>query len=195
MNFLSHLYLSGDDTELLIGNYIADAVKGSEFKKYPEGVQRGILLHRSIDTFTDTHPVVDTSKQRLRPRYRKYAPVIVDIYYDHFLAVEWQRWHHQPLHDFSSAVYAILEQHRELLPFHSQRFLHYMRQYDILAAYSNIGGIQQVFNGMASRTTFESGMDNAVEELQSHYENFAAEFNLFFPDLREHVENVLKTSR
>ena len=89
MNFLSHLYLAGDSEELIIGNFIADAVKGSAFNQFSPGIQKGIVLHRKIDTFTDSHPVVELSKQRLRERYKKYASVIIDIYYDHYLAKNW----------------------------------------------------------------------------------------------------------
>ena len=90
MNFLAHLFLSGEPGELMVGNFIADSVKGNAMNDFSEGIQKGIILHRAIDTFTDSHNEMQKSKERLRPRYKKYAPVITDIFYDHFLAVNWQ---------------------------------------------------------------------------------------------------------
>ncbi len=97
MNFLAHIYLSGNSEELIIGNYIADAVKGKQFESYQAGIAQGIILHRKIDTYTDTHAIVDLSKERLRPIYRKYATVIIDVLFDHYLAANWKIYSDMPL--------------------------------------------------------------------------------------------------
>ncbi len=117
MNFLSHLYLSGDAEGLLIGNFIADSVKGSDFLKYPEEIQKGIVLHRKIDTYTDSHPIVEESKQRLRERYKKYASVIVDVYYDHYLAVNWNAYSSESLHEYAQKTYQLIDKNKHLLPY------------------------------------------------------------------------------
>jgi len=84
MNFLAHLYLSKDNQNIMIGNFIADAIRGNKFKHFPAEIQKGIILHRHIDTFTDQHPIVRISKRRLHERYGHYDGVIIDLFYDHF---------------------------------------------------------------------------------------------------------------
>src|SRR5690606_38990711 len=101
MNFLSHLYLSGKSTEIIIGNFIGDFVKGAKMDDYPPEVTKGIKLHREIDFFTDNHPVVMKSKDKLRVKHGHYAGVVVDMFYDHFLAVDWESYHPQPLKIFA----------------------------------------------------------------------------------------------
>lgn len=187
MNFLSHLYLSGDSEGLIIGNFIADGVKGSKFGHFPEEVQKGILLHRKIDTFTDSHPIVELSKERLRGNYKKYAGVIVDIYYDHYLAKNWKEYSEVGLNDFTQSVYELIKLNQAILPEKSAHFAQYMIKYNILCEYSNLQGVQQVFNGMARRTTFLSNMEYAVQDLQEHYLLFENEFRLFFPQLQEYI--------
>ncbi len=193
MNFLSHLYLSGDSEGLLIGNFIADSVKGSAFNDFSDEIKKGILLHRKIDVFTDLHPIVEESKIRLRDRYRKYAGVIVDIYYDHFLAANWKDYSSEPLDQYTAKVYDIILQNQHILPLKSQFFTKYMLQYDILTAYARIEGIDRVLQGMARRTTFVSNMEHAVAELQEHYDLFEKEFKSFFPELQKYVSEQIKS--
>jgi acyl carrier protein phosphodiesterase len=187
MNFLSHLFLSGDSEGLIIGNFIADSVKGSDHKNYPPEIQKGILLHRMIDTFTDTHPIVEESKQRLRPAYRKYASVIVDVYYDHYLAANWNTYSTEKLSDYTQRIYSLIQRHEHLLPLKSAQFTHYMLRYNILEAYAQLDGIDRVLQGMAGRTKFESNMELAIKELKEHYLLFENEFSRFFPELRQFV--------
>ncbi|MFY9311268.1 MAG: ACP phosphodiesterase [Bacteroidia bacterium] len=192
MNFLSHLYLSGDSEGIIIGNFIADSVKGSNFSHFPEDVQKGIILHRKIDTFTDTHSVVELSKERLRGNYKKYAGVIVDIYYDHFLAKNWKNYSTIGLEQYTQWIYNLVRLHYPLLPEKSAQFAHYMIQYNILFQYSRIEGVQQVFNGMARRAAFQSNMEYAVKDLQENYLLFEEEFKLFFPELEAYISEELK---
>jgi acyl carrier protein phosphodiesterase len=187
MNFLSHLHLSGDSEGLIIGNYIADSVKGSAYNKFSHEIQQGILLHRKIDTFTDTHPIVEQSKKRLREKYKKYSSVIVDIYYDHYLAINWKDYSTVDLQDFSNNIYKIVERHHDIFPKKSQRFTSYMMQYNILYAYSTLDGIEQVLKGMACRSIFESKMEYAIEDLKEHYHLFGEEFKSFYPELKRYV--------
>ncbi|HEX8516956.1 MAG TPA: ACP phosphodiesterase [Bacteroidia bacterium] len=194
MNFLSHLYLSGDSEGLLIGNYIADSVKGSDYKNYPEEIRKGILLHRKIDTYTDCHPVVEESKQRLRPRYRKYAGVITDVYYDHFLASNWEEYSSETLWDYTQRIYAIIQKNHSILPEKSVHFTQYMLRYNILEAYSRLQGIEQVLTGMSQRTKFQSNMEHAAHELKEHYTLFEDEFKRFFPELRQFVKDEIAIS-
>ena len=190
MNFLAHLFLSGEPSEQMVGNFIADSVKGSVTDNFSEEIQKGIKLHRAIDTFTDSHPEMLKSKERLRPRYKKYAPVITDIFYDHFLATHWQDYSIISLRDYTNQVYKYLEKYHAIFPERSQQFYNYMIKYDILFAYTKIEGIEKVMQGMSHRAHFISGMETATEELVKNYADFKAEFKLFFPDLQQHVYEI-----
>jgi acyl carrier protein phosphodiesterase len=191
MNFLAHLYLSGEEEELIIGNFIADHVKGKQIASYSEGIVKGILLHRQIDSYTDQHATVLESKMRLRERYRHYAPVIVDIFYDHFLAVHWHKYSPLGLGKYSENVHATISKYEAILPEKSHLFFQYMLRHDILEAYGKVSGIQRVLAGMARRTPFISGMENATEELVTHYALFEQEFTDFFPQLQAFVSEHL----
>ena len=191
MNFLAHIYLSGNDDLLMIGNFIADSVRGKTFETYPERIQRGILLHRKIDSYTDSHDVVTASKDRLRPEFGKWPPVIVDVFYDHFLAIHWDRYHSQPLKEFSTRVYATLKQHYEYLPKRIQDFLPYMTQGDWLYNYSKLSGIERALWGISRRSRYNPEMDRSVKNLREEFAGFEAEFLEFFPDLEAMVADEL----
>ncbi len=193
MNFLAHLFLSGKPSELMVGNFIADSVKGSAMDNFSEVIQQGIKLHRAIDTFTDNHHEMLKSKERLRPRYKKYAPVITDIFYDHFLAVNWQDYSVVSLRNYTNQVYQYLEKHYTVFPDRSKQFYDYMIKYDILFAYTKLEGIEKVMQGMSRRASFISGMETATEELQKDYTDYKTEFQLFFPDLQKHASHFLAT--
>lgn len=192
MNYLAHLYLSGDDTALLLGNFMADHLKGPErHQLQPPGVQKGIALHRHIDHFTDTHPVVEQSKARVRSQFGKYAPVIVDVFYDHFLATDWQKYHPEPLPKFTHKTYALLQAHEQQLPQGARHMLPYMIRHDWLNGYALMPGLQRVMEGMSRRSRFDSGMEKAPAFLQLHYQAFGEEFNAFFPALQQSVQKFL----
>ncbi len=117
MNFLAHIYLSFEDPQIRLGNFIGDAVKGRRYENYPDPVRKGILLHRAIDSFTDSHPTTRLSTRRLHPGYSHYSSVIVDIFYDHFLAANWDRYCEVPLPAYTTSFYTLLEENLEwMLP-------------------------------------------------------------------------------
>lgn len=191
MNYLAHIYLSGNDEDVLIGNFIGDAVKGNDFNHYSPGIQAGIRLHRFIDQYTDSHDIVEQSKARLRPNFRKYAGVIVDMYYDHFLAVNWELHCETELTEFSHAIYSQLEGRITELPEKIQFMLPHMKRYNWLTSYASLEGIDRALSGMARRTSFESNMQHAVVALKDDYELFEKEFNDFFPELyRNSMEEI-----
>lgn len=191
MNFLAHIYLSGEDDELMIGNFIADSVRGKKFEEYPQRVRHGILLHRAIDSYTDSHDVVHESKDRLRPRFGKYVPVIVDVFYDHFLAVNWHKYHDEPLKQFTRRVYKTFRKNRRLLPARVSGFLPFMTANDWLANYAKLSGIERALWGLSRRSKFNPEMDKSVAVLEERYEEFAGDFERFFPDLKAFVETEL----
>ena len=167
----------------MTGNFIGDSVTSAMQSGLPPGIRKGVLLHQQIDTFTDSHPVVRLSKERLRPRYRKYAGVITDIFYDHFLAANWNEYAKNSLRDYADEVYAFLETQRPLFPPRSLQFYEYMRRADALFIYAEVNGIRKVMQGMSRRSVFESGMETSTEELLEHYDVFGEEFRTFFPEL------------
>lgn len=195
MNFLAHLYLSGSDEQLMIGNFIADSVKGSTYKKFPAGIRRGILLHRAIDFYADNHPVFLKSVERLRPGYRKYAGVIVDIFYDHFLAKNWwasiptgKEYSEKPLEQYVSEVHSLMLKNILVMPAKSLMFLKYAIRTNRLVSYGTLEGIEEVLYGMSRRTTFKSNMELAIAELKKYNAEFENEFSLFFGEARKFVE-------
>jgi acyl carrier protein phosphodiesterase len=191
MNFLSHLFLSGESEGLIIGNYIADSVKGSAFNNFSPEIQKGIILHRKIDTYTDSHSIVEESKIRLRPKYKKYASVIVDVYYDHYLAANWNDYSNESLDQYTQKIYSIINQHKHNFPLKSQHFTKYMLEYNILSAYANMDGIERVLHGMSRRASFVSNMEHAIHDLKEHYPLFETEFKGFFPELQRFVNTQL----
>lgn len=184
VNYLAHFYLSGNDTGLLLGNFIADSVKGKKYIEYPLEVQRGILMHRFIDHFTDNHPVVEQSKIRLRPEFHHYSPVIVDVFYDHFLAAEWKNYFHVTIEIYAKAIYNLLDKHEGMIPGRSKFTLKFMKQDDWLSSYATLEGIHEVLVGMSRRTPFESRMEHASLALRRDYSQYKREFEAFFPELQ-----------
>jgi acyl carrier protein phosphodiesterase len=183
MNFLAHIYLSFEDDEITIGNFIADSIRGKKYKHLPKRIQKGILLHRAIDTFTDSHPIPRQSSKRLHKNFSHYSRVIVDIYYDHFLAKNWKRYSETPLAVFVEEFYDLLKANFEILPEGVKHMMRYMIADNWLLNYAQMEGIGRVLNGMNRRTKNKSRMNYAILDLEKHYVAFENEFTLFFEEL------------
>jgi acyl carrier protein phosphodiesterase len=190
MNYLAHLYLSGNNHEIMIGNFIADHVKGKQIEFYDEEVVKGIKLHRMIDEFTDSHKVVEQSKIRLRSEFGKYSPVIVDVFYDHYLAVKWEQYHHEDLSVYANNFYSLLNDNHHRLPVRTQQMIQFMIPQNWLLNYKTIEGINKTLTGMSRRTKFESRMDEAALYLDRYYSEFEGEFDEYFGELRRYVSIV-----
>lgn len=195
MNFLAHIYLSGDDEFLKIGNFVADSVRGKNYLSYPTRIQQGILLHREIDTYTDAHPIWRASKKLLVPRYNHYAAVIVDMYYDHFLAKNWSLFSTIPLPEYAAAFYKSLQDNYAVLPERVQKFLHIMVDDNWLVKYSSIEGLKYILTQMDRRTKNVSKMRFATEELLLHYTILEEHFLSFMTALQKHLVSFEKTNR
>jgi len=185
MNILAHLYLSKNNKNILIGNFIADAVKGKKYNNYPKEIRAGILLHRAIDHFTDTHPIVRKSKRRLNSRYRHYKGVIIDIFYDHYLAKNWSNYAEVPLDMYAKHTYSFLQENNDKFPSRIQTILPYMIEYNWLVSYASLEGIEQVLQGMNRRSKGISKMDLAIEDLSLYYTEFESDFTQFFKELEQ----------
>ena len=191
MNFLAHIYLSGDNELIKIGNFMADNIHGRKPEEFSPLIQKGILLHRAIDSYTDAHPVFRQSTKRLHPVYHHYAGVIVDIFYDHFLAKNWEQYHDEPLHDYVSTFYTSLKNNFNLLSEGTKRIVPYMIEHDWLGSYKTIDGIAKILSQMDNRTKNKSGMRQSVNELQEFYAEFEEEFTLFFASLQAYSKDKL----
>jgi len=195
MNYLAHLYLSFGDEQLLVGNYIADAVKGRQIEQFQEGIKSGIILHRKIDEFTDKHPVVEQSKSRIRSRYRKYAGVVVDMYYDHFLAAGWLNYADIPLQQFTKNAYRTLFKYYMKMPGKMKRVLPAMAVGNWLASYADVDNIGLALKGMSMRTKFDSGIENGRDELIKYYDELRNDFEFFFPELIDFSKMIIDNQR
>lgn len=187
MNFLAHFYLSGNSEPLLVGNLICDAVKGRSLVAFSEPVQQGIRMHRAIDYFTDTHPAVSRSKDRLRSKFNHYSGVITDVFYDHILARNWSDYSDEPLAQYSQRIYGLLERHWLIFPPRIQFMFPYMKQNNWLLGYADVQGIHRALSGMAKRTAFVSHMEEAAQFLERDYLLYKQDFEIFFPSLVEHT--------
>ena len=143
MNFLAHIYLSGDDDFIKIGNFMADGIRGKEYLNFPVQIKKGILLHRQIDTFTDAHPIFRTSKHRLHKNYGHYSGVIIDIFYDHFLAKNWRTYSATNLNDYTANFYNVLQQNTVSLTLRAKNMLPHMIKNNWLLSYQTVDGIEK----------------------------------------------------
>lgn len=187
MNFLAHVYLSGENDHIKIGNFMADGIHGSNFEEFPIDVQKGIRLHREIDSYTDFHPIFRQSKHRLHERYGHYSGVIMDIFYDHFLAKNFSEYSNTPLKNFSEDFYQVLEENFEILTPKFQKILPILKQENWMLMYATVEGLAHILYMMDRRTKLRSKMQFSIEELQLFYEEFENEFKLFFAEMEEFV--------
>ncbi|MCG2612319.1 acyl carrier protein phosphodiesterase [Flavobacterium sp. SM15] len=191
MNFLAHIYLSGENDLIKIGNFMADGIRGHDYEQFPLEVQKGVLLHRAIDTFTDAHPVFRQSKHRLHEKYGHYSGVIMDIFYDHFLAKNWANYSKEKLEDYTERFYNSLRENYDWLTPKTQGMMPYMIGRNWLVSYGSVEGIGKILFQMDHRTKNRSNMQNAVQELNEYYTEFEQEFTTFFEELRAHAQQKL----
>ena len=191
MNFLAHIYLSGEDDFVKIGNFMADSIRGSQYLDYPNSLQKGILLHRHIDSFTDAHPIYRKSKHRLHEKYGHYSGVIMDIFYDHFLAKNWANYSNKKLEEYADEFYQLLKDNYDLLTDKIQGMMPYMIARNWLVSYASISGLEMILFQMDHRTKNRVAMQEAIVELQEFYLEFETEFTLFFEELQQHCKNKL----
>jgi len=188
MNFLAHVYLSGTSGEIQVGNFIGDYVKGNAYLKYPEEIKKGIILHRAIDNFTDNHPVVNASKSHIKDRYKRYSGIVVDIFYDHYLASEWDNFSTQALPQYVKAVVRRLVKNYLILPAKVKKFLPYFLHNKWYELYTSIAGIKTVLARMSNRTSLPDETEYAIKILTDNYQTFREEFYTFFPQIINYVK-------
>lgn len=184
MNYLAHSFLSYQKTDLIIGNFIADSIQGNRFEGLTEGIIKGITLHRKIDVFTDSHPIFLTSKHRFSKDFDKYSGVLMDIFYDHFLAKNFSLYSSITLQQHADEIYDLLKVNYEYLPEPAKRFYGYMTERNILFHYSSLKGIETVLTHLSSRIRNRFELQLAVPLLEKDYTEIEEEFFIFFDDLQ-----------
>ena len=184
MNYLAHSFLAFQNTDLIIGNFIADSIQGNRFDGLTEGIIKGIKLHRKIDVFTDSHPIFLTSKHRFSKDFDKYSGVLMDIIYDHYLAKNFEQYSSLSLQNHADGIYDILKNNYDFLPEHAKRFYGYMTERNILFHYSSIEGIQTVLTHLSNRIRNRFELQLAIPILEANYQEIEEEFFIFFKDLQ-----------
>ncbi len=192
MNYLAHLYLSGETPEIRVGNFIGDYVKGNSYNKFSPQIQKGILLHRRIDEFTDKHPVVKQSSKRLNAHYGRYSGIVIDMFYDHFLAINWELYSRVELSQYVTSVHRLLLFNYFKLPTKVKRFLPFLIKSRRLENYRHISGIEKSLQIMSNYTSLPAKTGLAIEILENSYEKFNIEFKQFFPEVMKLSEKILK---
>lgn len=193
MNLLAHAYLSFNDPNILVGNMISDYVKGKNKFLYPPAIQKGIMLHRAIDTFTDTHEATTEAKQVFRPSYRLYAGACIDVVYDHFLANDSNEFaNEQALKLFAANTYASLEQNNNYLPGKFAAMLPYMQLQDWLYHYRFRFGIEKSFGGLVRRSAYLTDSATAFDLFEKHYSHLSTCYKAFFPDVKKMAADWLQ---
>jgi acyl carrier protein phosphodiesterase len=191
MNYLAHIYLSQNNDEIIIGNFIADFIKGNNYKHFSKDIQNGIYLHRQIDSFTDAHEIPRISKRRLHERYGHFDGVIIDILYDHFLAKNWIDYSDIPLPIYEENFLKLLKNNFEILPEKVQYIFPFMKEQKWLSSYATQEGIEKVLIGVNRRTKNKSKMHLAIEDLQLNYKDLENDFTTFFKELIAHANTVI----
>jgi len=191
MNFLAHIFLSGDHPEVKLGNFFGDFVKGNQLDRFPERVRQGILLHRKIDSFTDSHPVFRESVQLLRPAFGRYAGIMADMYYDHLLAISFQQYSVKPLQRFARNFYFHALLRYPLLPPRIKRFIFHFVTTNRLHKYASYEGLQASLEIMRDRKSKAIQPEVAVVVLDQYFTELSSHFTLFFPEMIQFVQNEL----
>ncbi len=185
MNFLAHQFLSMEIPAVKAGNLLGEFIRGKEYEKYSENIQKGVLLHRKIDDFTDKHPVVLALVREMNPVFHKYSPVIADVFFDYCLAKNWWRYSEVALQEFCDQTYSDLESFSSLMPQKVQTTISSMREHNWLFHYQSLEGIQHSLKNLKRRTSFENNIEDAIKYLYTHEEKIEAAFFEFFPDIQK----------
>lgn len=192
MNYLAHAYLSFQNEEILVGNFIADFIKGKMMNSFHDGIRHGILLHREIDRYTDSYPLVKAAQTYLRPKFGHYSTVITDIFFDYFLATNWNMYSDQPLEEFIQDTFRILDLHESSFPPRFAKMYYWMKRDNWLLKYREVDGIRASLTGLSKRTRFNSKMESAHLSLIEREDEFELIFFAFFKDLETFAQRKLQ---
>ena len=187
MNWLAHLHLSEPSAQFRLGNMLPDMLGARDLAALPDEFQRGVKCHHRIDAYTDAHPKFRQSVARLSPRFRRFGGIIVDVFYDHFLSVNWSQHSKQPLRANVDDFYASFDAHRAELPAALWPVLERMREQDWLGSYGDLAGVRIALNRIGTRFRQPRELGACEPELERDYAGFAEDFAAFYPELKMHV--------
>ncbi|MGK7934069.1 MAG: ACP phosphodiesterase [Microcystaceae cyanobacterium] len=193
MNYLAHIYLADHTPESLLGNFLGDFVKGTldqHQKRYNQLILKGIKTHRQVDSFTDQHPIFQQSKRRIVAHHSHFSGILIDIFYDHFLARHWRSFSRENLTDFIAHFYKILEQNYAILPISVQKIFPRIKQENWLLSYQEIAGVQTTCQGLSRRIKRENSLMDGHQDLIQHYGEIESDFLVFFPQLIDFVHTL-----
>lgn len=190
MNFLFHMVLSGDDHQLLVGNFMGDFVKGPLEDRFSPGIRRGVMLHRRIDSHAETDPHFRTSRQRLAPVYGLYRGVLVDLFYDYFLVNSWQQWCDEPLDAYLTRTRGIIEANRDSLPLAMHRLVPVIFE-ELLPSYGSVAGIGTALSRISRRLQRSNPLAGGEGELLRHHDGLYEDFQAFTPGMFRYVSRLL----
>lgn len=186
MNFLGHLYFSNNNQELMFANLFGDHVKGSDFSNYPELVQKGIKLHRSIDHFIDHHPVVLELMHQLYSELPKVTGIAIDLFFDHLLAIHWKIYHSEDYFAFLERFYAYQPTHWNAYSPHFQELVSAMKSKKWMNYYPSFEGLQKACHGVGSRISFPNKLPFAPEVFLQYSIDIETCFHTFMIDAQSH---------
>lgn len=190
MNYLAHMFLSGSNEQTMVGNFIGDYVKGNTWNKFPENIKKGILMHRRIDSFTDTHPKFREAKSLFRNEFGLYSGIVIDLLYDHYLAKNWNEYSDLTLRTFAKRSHAVLLQNFMHLPLRVQSFLPFLIQHKRLESYASVKGIVQTLKIMSNYSSLPAKSDFMMEAIQTNNDFFEVNFREFMADLLEYTSEI-----
>jgi acyl carrier protein phosphodiesterase len=194
MNWLAHILLSESNVESRLGNLLGDLVKGKDLEGLNPNLRQGIARHYAIDRFTDSHPVVKISKQRIDKEYSKFAGILIDIFYDHFLAKNWKSYSDARLSDFTAEIYSSFQNYPEEIPLLARQKIAQIIDEDWLTSYQHLSGVENALSRIDDRIKARMGdkikLVDAMTILDREYTNLDTDFNLFFPELQQHINNL-----
>ena len=188
MNYLAHIFLSYNNPELIVGNFIADSIQGNKFDGLTDEIVKGIMLHRKIDTFTDSHPIYLTSKHRFSADFGKYSGVLMDMIYDHYLAKNFKNYSKSDLQPFCSNIYDLLHDYKNYLPEHAKRFYSYMVEHNVLFNYSTLQGMEIVLTHLNHRIRHRYQLQDSIKLIKEQSLEIEEEFFIFFDDLNNYCK-------
>jgi acyl carrier protein phosphodiesterase len=194
LNFLAHFYLAYGDDDRLVGQFIADAVKGKQYSNYSPSIQEAIFQHREIDQMTDQHEATLRLRSIIRPEVGLLSSVAIDVFMDHILAVQWGKFHSESLSNFSQGVYRTLKKNNELLPERMQHTLKYMEMHDWLSGYAEEEGIKKSLNGLSRRVSGGEKLNIAAEMFVNLKPEIEITFHAVFKDLSTMIKSRIQAT-
>ena len=189
MNYLAHFHLSHGDNELLLGALLGDFVKGPLTGERSRGLEQGILLHRKIDAFTDSHSLLTQAQRAFSPEFRRYAGIMTDVLFDHFLNQHWQQFHHQPLTKFSTQVYQLINNNPQLTP-SAQLQANNLVRYDVFEKFRHWETVDGTLIRISKRIKRDNPLARSAPEMKSHYLQLEQTFLNFYPALQQHATSI-----